>query len=153
MNKGTLIGFVSSDIKGDDLKLKDGSTMRKIGFSIACQRKGKNAGADFLWVIAFGKTAEMIEKYFSKGRGIIVDFKVQTSSYTNKEGKKIYQTDLVVESVEFPPVRKSDEQASMTEDTHTQESEGYNPPPESPSENDFMNITDEDMDALPFKKG
>jgi single-strand DNA-binding protein len=150
MNKGTLIGFISSDIKGDDLKLKDGSTMRKIGFSIACQRKGKNAGADFPWVIAFGKTAEMIEKFFSKGRGIIVDFKVQTSSYTNKEGKKIYQTDLVVENVEFPPVKKSEESVQASDDTHTQ---SYNPPAEEPSEMDFINIPDaDDMEALPFKK-
>lgn len=143
MNKGTLIGFISSDIRGDDLKLKSGETMRKISFSIACNRKGKNAGADFPWVIAFGKTAETIEKYMQKGKGIIVEFHVQTSSYKNKEGKTIYQTDLVCDAFEFAPIRKSEENAA-TEEQATANN--------ATQTDDFMNVDDEDIDDLPFRK-
>lgn len=153
MNKCMFGGFISSDIKIEELNCKNGETLKKARFSIACQKKSKNGGANFIQVVALGDMATTLSKWFSKGKGIYVECEVNTGSYTNKEGKKIYTEEKVITSWEFPPVRKSDEQASMTEDTHTQESEGYNPPPESPSENDFMNITDEDMDALPFKKG
>lgn len=152
MNEGTFIGFISSDIKGENLTLKSGETMRKIGFNIACQRKGKNAGADFPRVVAFGKTAEVIEKYLGKGKGIIVNFHVQTGSYTNKEGKKVYQTDLVCDSIEFPPVRKDEEFTPVSEsnedyqqqsDTHTEDS----------SDEGFMDVPDDEvMSDLPFRK-
>lgn len=148
MNKGTLIGFISSDIRGEDIKLKSGETMRKIGFSIACNRKGKNAGADFPYVIAFGKTAETIEKYMQKGKGIIVEFHIQTSSYKNKDGKTIYQTDHVCDSFEFAPTRKSEE-AEASNNAVTEDE----PPKETPpTPEDFMAVSDEDIDDLPFRK-
>lgn len=146
MNKGTLIGFISSDIKTETLNLKSGETMRKVGFNIACNRKGKNNGADFPRVVAFGKTADVIERYLGKGKGVIVQFHVQTSSYTNKEGKKIYQTDLVCDEIEFPPVRKSEEQENTTP-THTSQDNAE--PPSAPD--DMMQyIPDTDAVDLPF---
>ena len=151
MNKGTLIGFISSDIKSETLNLKNGETMKKVGFNIACNRKSKDKSADFPRVVAFGKTAEVIEKYLGKGRGVIVQFHVQTSSYTNKEGKKIYQTDLVCDEIEFPPVRRDEESipvnntsdnTSSNNDTYTQQS--------APNDG-FMDIPDDITDSLPFR--
>ena len=152
MNEGTLIGFISSDIKGEDINLKSGEKMRKVSFSVACNRKGKNAGADFPWLIAFGKTAEVIEQYLGRGKGVIAKFHVQTSSYTNKEGKKIYQTDLVCDSIEFPPLRK-DEQAANEPQPETPESQPEQQAADSSSEG-FMDIPmdDDSLADLPFRK-
>lgn len=73
-------------------------------FSIAVDRRIKTDGgaaADFISCIAFGKTAEFIEKYFGKGQRIGLSGRIQTGSYTNKDGNKVYTTDVVAENVEF----------------------------------------------------
>ena len=146
MNKGTLIGFISSDIKSETITLKSGESMKKVGFNIACQRKGKDAGADFPRVVAFGKVAEIVEKYLSKGRGCIVQFHIQTSKYTNKDGKTIYQTDLICDEVEFPPIKKSEEQSQEQQAEQTTGNQ-----PSAPD--DFVNNIPDDLDMgeLPFR--
>lgn len=140
MNKGTLGGFISSDIKESDVNCKDGTTMKKAKFSIACQRKGKNAGADFIYVTALGKNAENIIRFFNKGKGIIVDYHIQTGSYKDKEGKTIYTEDKIVDNFEFPYLRKADEQTTSE------------PQAEQPSAQEDMNqyIPDTDAVDLPF---
>ena len=73
-------------------------------FNIAVDRKYKQEGqpeADFPRVIAWGKTAEFIEKYFRQGMKIVIEGRIQTGKYTNKEGQTVYTTDVVAESVEF----------------------------------------------------
>ena len=74
-------------------------------FSLAVNRRFKNKegnyDADFINCVAFGKTAEFIEKYFTKGMAIGITGRIQTGSYTNKEGQKVYTTDVVVEESEF----------------------------------------------------
>lgn len=149
MNRGTLIGFISSDIKAETINLKNGETMKKVGFNVACNRKGKGAGADFPRVVAFGKVAEVIEHYLGKGKGVIVDFHIQTSSYTNKEGKKIYQTDIIADSIEFPPIRKDEQAVDNSEPQPTanpQSNEQASAPDDS-----FMDIPDDITDDLPFR--
>lgn len=150
MNKGTLIGFISSDIKSETLNLKNGETMKKVGFNIACNRKSKDKSADFPRVVAFGKTAEVIEKYLGKGRGVIVQFHVQTSSYTNKEGKKIYQTDLVCDEIEFPPVRRDEESTPVEQTTDTSAQDDTHTPQSAPNDS-FMDIPDDIENELPFR--
>jgi single-strand DNA-binding protein len=149
MNNWTGSGFISRDIDVKDIQTKSGETMKMARFSIACQRKGKNAGADFVGCVAYGKNAETLEKYFSKGRGIEVRCHVQTGSYEGKNGK-VYTTDLVVDEIEFPKVRKADEQNY----SEPQESEPVNEQPqaESAPDNSFMDIPDGDDDDLPFRK-
>lgn len=145
MNKGTLGGFISSDIKESDVNCKDGTTMKKAKFSIACQRKGKNAGADFIFVTALGKNAENIIRFFSKGKGIIVDYHIQTGSYKDKDGKTIYTEDKVVDNFEFPYLRKADEQQVSEPQEQTQEQ------PQSAPEG-FINVTSDDsLTDLPFR--
>jgi single-strand DNA-binding protein len=150
MNKGTLIGFISSDIKSETLNLKSGETMKKVGFNIACNRKSKDKSADFPRVVAFGKTADVIEQYLGKGRGVIAQFHVQTSKYTNKEGKTIYQTDLVCDEIEFPPVRK-DEESTPVADSNGNMSPNNDTHSQSAPDDSFMNIPDDIEDSLPFR--
>ena len=79
-------------------------------FSIAVDRKYKQEGqqdADFPRVIAWGKTAEFIEKYFRQGMKIVIEGRIQTGKYTNKEGQTVYTTDVVAESVEFAESKSS----------------------------------------------
>ena len=153
MNKGYASGFISSDIKSETMNTKNGD-MKKIKFSIACSRKTRGE-ADFPWFVAFGKIAENIDQYFTKGRGIYVEYKLQTGRYTNKDGKTIYTEDKVITDFEFPPIRKDEEstpvsndteQTSPSNNTHT---EGNNNPPPAPDFNDIPDDLD-DME-LPFR--
>jgi len=88
-----------------DPEVKQAGNTKTARFSIACKRNFKdkdgNYGADFVNCVAFGKTAEFVEKYFHKGSPIIVEGRINTGSYTNKDGQKVYTTDVAVEKVEF----------------------------------------------------
>lgn len=98
-------------------------------FTLAVSRRKANE-ADFPNVIAFGKTAEFIEKYFHKGMRMGLNGRIQTGSY-EKDGKKVYTTEVVAESVEFVE--------SKTEPTNKAE-----------QNDDFMQMSTEAMEGLPF---
>ena len=70
-------------------------------------KKDADVTADFISVVAFGKTAEFIEKYFRKGMKAVVAGHIQTGSYTNKEGNKVYTTDVIIEEIEFGESKSS----------------------------------------------
>lgn len=80
-------------------------------FSVAVNRRFKNTegnyDADFINCVAFGKSAEFIEKYFKKGMAIGLTGRIQTGSYTNKDGQKVYITDVIVEETEFVESRNT----------------------------------------------
>lgn len=80
-------------------------------FTLAVDRKYKKEGeqqtADFINCIAFGKTAEFIERYLHQGTKIAVVGRIQTGSYTNKDGQKVYTTDVVIEECEFAESKNS----------------------------------------------
>lgn len=145
MNTVQLVGRLTRD---PDVKYTDGgSTIAR--FTLACDRRFKREGednADFISGVAFGKTAEFIEKYFVKGQRMGLNGRIQTGSYTNQEGTKVYTTDVIAENVEFV-------ESKSTADTGGQG--GYRqasrPSPSSAVGDGFMNIPDgvED-DALPF---
>ena len=100
MNKVILIGRFTRD---PEIRYTQSGTCSAT-FSIAVDRKYKQEGqpeADFPRVIAWGKTAEFIEKYFRQGMKIVIEGRIQTGKYTNKEGQTVYTTDVVAESVEF----------------------------------------------------
>ena len=103
MNKVIIIGRFTRD---PEIKYTTGENATATArFSLAVNRRFKNKegnyDADFINCVAFGKTAEFIEKYFSKGMAIGITGRIQTGSYTNKEGQKVYTTDVVVEETEF----------------------------------------------------
>ena len=104
MNKVNLSGYLSRDV--ETRYTQGDKPMAVANFSLAVNRKGE--GVDFITCKAFGKTAEFIAKYFKKGDGIELAGKIQTGSYDNADGKKIYTTDIVAEEVEFPKGKKQE---------------------------------------------
>lgn len=108
MNKVLMMGRVSKDIEVRYSQAAE--PMAVVKFSIAVARKFKKQGepdADFFNCVAFGKTGENIEKFFSKGRMIMVVGTLKTGSY-EKDGRKIYTTDIVVDEFFFTGEKKDD---------------------------------------------
>lgn len=106
MNKAILMGRFTRD---PEVRYSDSGTSIA-RFTLAVDRRFKQEGgqqADFIGCIAFGKTAEFIEKYFHQGMKIVVEGRIQTGSYTNKDGVKVYTTDVVAENVEFAESKSS----------------------------------------------
>ena len=99
MNKVILIGRLTKDCE-----LKQNGEMAVSRFTVAVDRKFKKEGentADFINCVAFKTHAENISKYFTKGNRIGIVGHIQTGSYTNKEGQKVYTTDVIVDEWEF----------------------------------------------------
>jgi len=100
MNKWIGIGRLTKD--PESRTSQDGKVV--VRFTVACDRIGE--GAYFISCVSFGKTAEFIEKYFTKGSRIAIEGRIQTGSYDNKEGKKVYTTDVIVDRCEFCESKK-----------------------------------------------
>lgn len=100
MNKVELVGRLTKDV---DVYQAGDSTTAKI--TVACDRKFKNKegqyDADFISCVAFGRTADFLKSHFSKGMRIGLTGRIQTGSYTNRDGQKVYTTDVVIDDVEF----------------------------------------------------
>lgn len=99
MNSVVLMGRITKD-----LELKDVGSTTMVKFNLAVNRKKKDE-ADFINCVAFGKTADIICKYCKKGTQIVVEGRIQTGSY-EKEGKKVYTTDVIVNNFYFTETRK-----------------------------------------------
>lgn len=119
MNKVEIVGRLTRDV---EIRITESGTVTA-RFSIAVSRRFKNAEgvyeADFINCVAFGKTAEFIEKYFSKGSMIGVTGRIQTGSYTNKDGQKVYTTDVVIEECEFVTSKSDNNNTTKPEDPVT----------------------------------
>ena len=115
MNKFLGIG---RNVKDVELK-QTASGTSAVEFTIAVKRAFKNANgqneSDFINCVAFNKTAELISKYVKKGDQVGVEGRIQTRNYTNREGKKVYVTEIVVENVEFLQSKKQDGQTTQIE--------------------------------------
>ena len=138
MNKTILIGRSTKDA---DVRYSQGDKPMAIArISLAVDRKFKQDGqptADFINCIAFGKTAEVIEKYVTKGTKIAVVGHIQTGSYTNKDGQKVYTTDVVIDELEFCESKSSQQSNSQ-------------PAPAPSGDIGFVNIPDGLDTELPF---
>lgn len=122
-------------------------------YTLAVDRRGAKKGqdgneqtADFLNIVAFGKSGEFAEKYFRQGMRVLVSGHIQTGSYTNKEGQRVYTTDIVAEDQEFADSKNA---------SGSGDNSGYQPisrPAPSDAIGDgFMNIPDSVEDeGLPF---
>lgn len=122
-------------------------------YSLAVDRRGRrdNAGgdqptADFINIVAFGRDGEFAEKYLRKGMRILVEGRIQTGSYTNKDGQKVYTTDIVVERHEF--VESKGAAQGSGSDSFIPASSGAGAQPDSGD--GFMNIPDGIDEELPF---
>lgn len=98
MNKVILIGRLTKD---PELRFTAGSGMAVSRFTVAVNRQFKKDETDFINCVAFGKTAETISQYLTKGRQIAVIGSIRTGSYDAQDGTKRYTTDVAVESFEF----------------------------------------------------
>lgn len=98
MNIVTLVGRLTKDI---DLRFAAGSGIAVANFTLAVNRMKKEDGADFITCKAFGKTAEILSEYVFKGHQLAIVGRMQTGSYENKEGKKVYTTDVIVDKFDF----------------------------------------------------
>lgn len=139
MNNVQLVGRFTKD---PEVRYSDGGTT-VARFTVAVDRRFRKEGqqeADFISCVAFGKTAEFIEKWFHKGERIGLTGHIQTGSYTNQEGQKIYTTDVIADNVEFVESKGSSEG-----------SQGSSRPEPSGAGDGFMNIPDDVGDeGLPF---
>lgn len=109
MNKVILMGRLTRD---PEVRYSQGETPLAIArYSLAVDRRGRNSQdgqtADFINCVAFGRQGEFAEKYFRKGTKIVVSGRIQTGSYTNRDGVKVYTTDVVVEDQEFAESKAS----------------------------------------------
>ena len=102
MNKVILMGRLTRD---PEVRYSAGENALAIArYTLAVDRRFRRDGeatADFISCVSFGRTAEFAEKYFRQGLKIIVSGRIQTGSYTNRDGQKVYTTEVVVEEQEF----------------------------------------------------
>ena len=143
MNKVELVGRLTRD---PEVRYGGANNSAVARFTLACDRQYKRKDdeqtADFINCIAFGKTAEFIEKYFRKGNRVGACGRITTGSYTNKDGQKVYTTDVTVEEVEFVESKNSGSNNSSNNSSQD---------PESAPETGFMDIPDGIDEELPFR--
>lgn len=141
MNRVILCGRLTREPEVRYSQTANGS-MAVARYTLAVDRKFKKEGeqnADFINCIAFGKSGEFAEKYFFKGIKIAISGRIQTGSYTNKDGQRVYTTDVVVEEQEF------------CESKQNQQGSGIIQPNSNVDSNGFMSIPDGVEDeGLPF---
>lgn len=140
MNKVILMGRLTRD---PDVRYSQGEQSTAVArYTLAVDKRYKREGeeqtADFISCVAFGRQGEFVEKYLRKGIKIVITGRIQTGSYTNKEGQKVYTTDVVIESQEF------------AESKAASESSGSPTPTGQPAADGFMNIPDGLDGELPF---
>ena len=150
MNKVVLVGRVTRD---PEVRYSQGNNATAVArYTVAVDRRFKRDGeptADFIPCVVFGRSAEFAEKYFRQGMRVLVSGRIQTGSYTNKEGQRVYTTDIIVDDQEFADSKNS---AGGNGDNGGY---GYQPTsrpaPTSAIGDGFMNIPDGVEDeGLPF---
>ena len=146
MNKVILMGRLTRD---PDIRYSQGENAMAVArYTLAVDRRGRKDGsseqtADFISCVSFGKIAEFAERYLHQGTKIVAEGRIQTGSYTNKDGQKVYTTDVVVENCEFAESKNSASDAGNYSSSR--------PEPTSAAGEGFMNIPDGVEDeGLPF---
>lgn len=143
MNKVMLMGRLTRD---PEVRYSQGEHNLAIArYTLAVDRRFYRDGeqtADFISCVAFGKAGEFAEKWFRQGMKIAITGRIQTGSYTNKDGQKVYTTDVVIEEQEFAESKN----ASSGGGQQQQE-----PPVPSPDKDGFMQIPEGVEDQLPFE--
>ena len=147
MNKVILMGRLTRD---PEVRYSQGENATAVArYTLAVDRRQSRNNqngeptADFIQCVAFGRSGEFAEKYFRKGLKVVVTGRIQTGSYTNKDGQRVYTTDVVVEDQEFAESKAA-----------SQNNGGGFVPADRPSPSDagdgFMNIPDGIDEELPF---
>lgn len=143
MNKVILMGRLTND---PEVRFAGANNdLAVAGFNLAVDRRMRRdaaAGeqtADFIRCKAFGKSAEFFQNYAKKGTKMLITGHIQTGSYTNKDGQKVYTTDVIVDEQEFAESKKASEGNGRTTSA-----------PSRKQNNDFVSVPDDGDDDLPF---
>ena len=143
MNKVILMGRLTRD---PEVRYSQGATATAVArYTLAVDRRFKRDGeasADFINCVSFGRSAEFAEKYFRQGLKVVVTGRIQTGSYTNKDGVRVYTTDVVVEEQEFAESKAASGNNSYQASPM--------PSPSADIGDGFMNIPDGIDEELPF---
>jgi single-strand DNA-binding protein len=154
MNKVVLMGRLTRD---PEVRYSQGEKATAVArFSLAVQRRFRRDGeadADFINCVAFGRQAEFAEKYFRQGMRICISGRIQTGSYTNRDGVKVYTTDVVVEEQDFCESKNAAPQGGYNDGGY-QSAPSYSttsrPTPGAAAGDGFMTIPDGLEEELPF---
>lgn len=163
MNRVVLMGRLTRD---PEIRWTQGQDQRcQARFTLAVDRKVKktDAGqqtADFISCAAFGKMAEFMEKYYRQGLKVVVSGRIRTGSYTNRDGVKVYTTDVIVDEQDFAESKKNDgsqdsprqnrEQGSGYRDEQGNYHDGYGSYDSRKDGEGFMDIPEGAEEGLPF---
>ena len=156
MNKVILMGRLTRD---PEVRYSQGEQATAIArYTVAVDRRFRRDGdsqtADFIGCVAFGRQAEFAEKYLRKGTKIALTGRIQTGSYTNKDGVRVYTTDIIVEEQEFAESKAASDRNSSDFAANNNYGGGYQqsgrPVPSQAPSDGFMNIPDGIDEELPF---
>ena len=151
MNKVVLMGRLTRD---PEVRYSQGENALAIArYTLAVDRRFKRDGeqtADFINCVVFGKSAEFTERYFRQGMRVSVSGRIQTGSYTNREGQKVYTTEVVVEDQEFAESKASSDSYAAAHPRTEAAPATSMPSPSAASADGFMNIPDGIDEELPF---
>ena len=147
MNKVILMGRLTRD---PEIRYANNENNTCIAnYTLAVDRRFKRQGdeqtADFIRCVAMGKGGEFAEKYLHQGTKIVVEGRIQTGSYTNKDGQKIFSTDVLVELQEF-----AESKAASAQNGNQNASAPTRPNVAQNDSDGFMNIPDAIEEELPF---
>ena len=147
MNKVILMGRLTRD---PEVRYSQGDNASAVArYTLAVDRRFRRDGeptADFINCVAFGRAAEFAERYLRQGTKIAVTGRIQTGSYTNRDGQKVYTTDVIVEEQEFAESKA----AAGTASANTSYQASPAPSPSADIGDGFMNIPDGIDEELPF---
>ena len=150
MNKVVLVGRLTRD---PEVRYSQGDSATAVArYTLAVDRRFRRDGeptADFIPCVIFGRSAEFAEKYFRQGLKIIVSGRIQTGSYTNRDGQKVYTTEVVVEEQEFAESKSASDNYAASH-PQTSAPAPSMPAPGAASADGFMNIPDGIDEELPF---
>ncbi|MBE5924714.1 MAG: single-stranded DNA-binding protein [Lachnospiraceae bacterium] len=145
MNKVILMGRLTRD---PEVRYSQGENNLAIArYTLAVDRRfqrNSDQSADFISCVAFGKAGEFAEKWFKQGTKVAITGRIQTGSYTNKDGVKVYTTEVVVEDQEFAESKNAASANGVPQDAP-------HPTPSAASGEGFMSIPDGIEDELPFE--
>lgn len=153
MNKVILMGRLTRD---PEIRYSQGERATAVArYTLAVNRTFKREGdqdADFINCVVFGRSAEFAEKYFRQGIRIVISGRIQTGSYINKEGVRVYTTEVVVEEQEFAESKAASESNGYGAPTggYRQSAPSAKPSPNAAIGDGFMNIPDGIDEELPF---
>lgn len=156
MNKVILMGRLTRD---PEVRYSAGENAMAIArYTLAVDRRFKRDGeatADFIPCVVFGRSAEFAEKYFHQGMRVTISGRIQTGSYTNNEGNRVYTTEVVVEEQEFAESKNASQANAGAYQPQSQYSQQYSAsaPAQSaprPAADGFMNIPEGLEEELPF---